>query len=141
MKGDQERKPIPYPPIDVRRAEYQREVQNKLDRNLPPPDPISQYLVEELDVTGIFKDPKGIGAFLRVKKTGGGLQGSSFFVRRGARCYNGEVLRIEGSESGAPIPRVTFRELSRFEVKKKQVTDEKIVAKTTSMQQATGGRR
>ena len=98
-------------------------VEDYSDRGLAEPNPIMQYLVSEIEVTGVFRDDNGYGAFVRAIPTG-----TTFFIRRGARCYNGEVLRIESdtSDSGA---KVTFRQESFVEINNKQVKQENIVSK------------
>lgn len=114
-----------FPGLDVRRAEFKQKVDQARSRDLSEPDPVSQYLVTELDVTGVFRDDRGFGAFMRATPTG-----SMFFVRNGARVYNGEVLRIEGDGAATGGARVTFREVSYFEANGKQSPQERTVVKT-----------
>jgi hypothetical protein len=116
-------KPVGFPVLEERRAKYRAMVEDYSDRGLAEPNPVMQYLVSELEVTGVFRDDSGYGAFIRAVPTG-----TTFFIRRGARCYNGEVLRIESdtSDSGA---KVTFRQESYVEVNNKQVKQENVVSK------------
>jgi hypothetical protein len=90
---------------------------------------LTQYLVAELDVIGVFRDEHGPGAFVRAQPTG-----TTFFVRRGARCFNGEVLRIETDEADMSATRVMFREVSYTEVGNKQVPQERVIAKVATAQ-------
>jgi hypothetical protein len=80
--------------------------------------------VAELDITGVFRDDRGFGAFVRAQPTG-----TMFFVRNGARCYNGEVMRIGGDASDPGSSKVMFREMSYQEVNGKQSPQERIVTK------------
>src|SRR5215212_10915063 len=48
-----------FPAIDARRAEFRQKVDQARMRDLAEPDPITQYLVNELDVTGVFRDERG----------------------------------------------------------------------------------
>lgn len=124
-KGDVKAKQLGYPTLELRRVEFQQKVAALRSRDLPEPNPVSQYLVSELDVTGVFRDNRGFGAFLRAQPTG-----TTFFVRSGERCYNGEVLRIENDDSDSDGSKVLFREESRTDVNGKPGKQERTVAKT-----------
>jgi hypothetical protein len=113
-----------FPPLEVRRAEFRQKLDMARARDLPEPDPVSQYLVSELDITGIFRDHRGFGAFVKAQPTG-----TMFFIRNGARCYNGEVLRIDGDDAVSGGAKVMFRETSYLEVNGKQTTQDRMVAK------------
>jgi hypothetical protein len=114
-----------YPSLDTRRAEFRQKVEQARARDAAEPDPVSQYLVGELDITGVFRDDRGFGAFMRAQPTG-----TMFFVRNGARCYNGEVLRIGGDASDPGAAKVMFREVSYQEVNGKQSQQERTVTKS-----------
>lgn len=116
-----------YPVIETRRAEFRQRVSEARDRGLSEPEPVMQYLVNELDVTGVFRDERGYGAFVKAQPTG-----TMLFLRTGTRCYNGEVVRIEGDQAGAS--RVMFREVYNIEQNGKAVKQERIVAKTPAAQ-------
>lgn len=113
-----------YPSLDVRRAEFRQKVDQSRLRDGSEPDPVSQYLVSELDITGVFRDERGPGAFVRAQPTG-----TMFFVRNGAKCYNGEVLRIASDHSDPGGAKVMFREVSYQEVNGKQTPQERTVTK------------
>jgi hypothetical protein len=85
---------------------------------------VQQYLISELDITGIFRDERGAGAFVRAQPTG-----TMFFVRQGTACYNGEIVRIETDEAEAGGSKVLFREVSYMEINGKQSLQERVVAK------------
>ncbi len=119
---------VGFPPLEMRRAEFRQKVDQARARELPEPDPVMQYLVSELDITGVFRDSRGYGAFVRAQPTG-----TMFFVRNGARCYNGEVVRIEGDEAETGGAKVMFRELSYVEVNGKQSPQERMVAKAPTV--------
>lgn len=114
-----------FPSLDVRRAEFRQKVDQARAREGAEPDPVSQYLVNELDITGVFRDDRGFGAFVRAQPTG-----TMFFVRNGARVYNGEVLRIGGDAADPGSAKVMFREVSYLEVHGKQSPQERVVTKT-----------
>lgn len=112
-----------YPVIETRRAEFRQRVNEARERGLAEPSPVSQYLVNELDITGVFRDDRGYGAFVKAQPTG-----TMLFLRAGERCYNGEVVRIEGdAEAGAS--RVLFREFYNTEQNGKSVKQERMVSK------------
>jgi hypothetical protein len=128
-RGNRQPRSVGFPPLEARRAEFQQKLLRAQAAGVPEPDPLTQYLVSELDVLGIFRDEHGPGAFLRAQPTG-----TTFFARRGARCFNGELLRIEESPdlSGS---KVIFREISYIEVGKKQIPQERVVAKAATAAQ------
>jgi hypothetical protein len=125
-------KPLGFPSLEERRAKFRTMAEDYSDRGLAEPNPVMQYLVSELEITGVFRDDGGFGAFVRAAPTG-----TTFFIRRGARCFNGEVLRIESdtSDSGA---KVTFRQESFVDINGKQVKQENIVSKQPAVGQKTG---
>jgi len=113
-----------FPTLDARRAEFRQKVEQARARDGAEPDPVSQYLVSELDVTGVFRDDRGYGAFVRAQPTG-----TMFFVRNGARVFNGEILRIGGDASDPGSAKVVFREVSYQELNGKQSPQERVVTK------------
>lgn len=114
---------IPPPTLEMRRAEFRQKVEMARVRDLPDPNPVTQYLISELSVTGIFRDEQGTGAFVKAQPTG-----TMLFVRRGTPCYNGEVLRIETDESDNGA-KVLFREVSYVEINGKRSPQERVVGK------------
>jgi hypothetical protein len=112
-----------YPMIEERRSQYRQEVTKARETGQPEPPPVMQYLVTELDVTGVFRDERGYGAFVRAQPTG-----TMLFLRNGTRCFNGEVVRIEGDDAGAS--RVTFREFYKVEQNGKALMQERMVTKS-----------
>jgi hypothetical protein len=124
MKQAQQAMLLGFPPIEMRRAEYRQKVDQARTRDLTEPEPVTQYLVTELDVMGVFRDERGYGAFVRAQPTG-----TTLFVRNGARCYNGEVTRIEGDGAESGGAKVMFKEISFMELNGKRTQQERMVAK------------
>jgi len=114
-----------YPMIEERRAQYRQLVAKAHETGATEPEPVTQYLVTELDVTGVFRDDRGYGAFVKAQPTG-----TMLFVRNGTRCFNGEVVRIEGDDAG--VSRVTFREFYKVEQNGKALTQERMITKSPS---------
>jgi hypothetical protein len=123
-KAKQQAHLIGLPSLDVRRAEFRQKVDQARARDLSEPDPVSQYLVSELEVTGVFRDDRGFGAFVRAQPSG-----TMFFVRNGARCYNGEVMRITG-DADSTGAKVLFKEVSYTELNGKRSPTEQVVTKS-----------
>ena len=113
-----------FPTLDARRAEFRQKAEKARALDGAEPDPVSQYLVSELEITGVFRDDRGYGAFVRAQPTG-----TMFFVRNGARCFNGEVVRIGGDASDPGSAKVVFREVSYQELNGKQSPQERLVTK------------
>lgn len=124
-KGKQQAHLLGFPSLDVRRAEFRQKIDQARARDGAEPDPVSQYLVSELDITGVFRDDRGFGAFVRAQPSG-----TMFFVRNGARCYNGEVMRITGEGADSTGAKVLFREVSYMELNGKRSPQEQVVTKS-----------
>ena len=124
-KGKQQAHLLGFPSLDVRRAEFRQKIDQARARDGAEPDPVSQYLVSELEITGVFRDDRGFGAFVRAQPSG-----TMFFVRNGARCYNGEVMRITGDGSDSAGAKVLFREVSYMELNGKRSPQEQVVTKS-----------
>lgn len=116
-----------FPAIETRRAEFRQKVDQARSRDLAEPEPITQYLVNELDVTGVFRDERGYGAFVKAQPTG-----TVMFIRNGARCYNGEVKRIEGDGAESAGAKVVFLEFSYMEKDGKRTQQERTIVKAPS---------
>ena len=122
---DKAAKLMGFAPLEERRAKYRQLVEEYAEKGMAEPSPVMQYLVSELDVMGIFRDEQGYGAFIRAIPTG-----TTFFVRRGSHCFNGEVLRIE-SDASDTGSKVTFRQESyEMTADGKQKKNETFVAKS-----------
>ena len=115
---------VGHPTLEARRADYRQRVNDAATKGMAEPNPVSQYLVSEVEITGVYRDDHGAGAFVKAQPTG-----TMFFVRRGDRLYNGEVVRIETDDTDATGAKVLFREKSFFEVNGKQTEQERVVAK------------
>jgi hypothetical protein len=91
------RKPAPpsWPSFDARRADWIRRKQAASESGAPGPDPLQQYLIDEIIVTGVYDADKGYGLFLYAKPTG-----NTFFSTPGALLYNGRLAEIRPSSSG-----------------------------------------
>jgi len=124
-RGKQQAHLLGFPTLDVRRAEFRQKIDQARARDAAEPDPVSQYLVSELEITGVFRDDRGFGAFVRAQPSG-----TMFFVRNGARCYNGEVMRIAGDGADSTGAKVLFREVSYMEKDGKRSPQEQIVTKS-----------
>ena len=133
IRSTKPKKPVAigFPPLEVRRSQFQQRAQRAADEGKPDPDPMGQYLVSELDVLGVFSDEHGLGAFVRAGPTG-----TTFYARRAARCFNGEILRIEVEGMESSGSRVIFREKAFIEAGGKQVEQERVVAKAATAKAA-----
>jgi hypothetical protein len=124
---------VPFPTLAERQQDYLNERSKARAKGLPDPDPIGQYLVNELNVTGVFETDTGVGAFVQAIPTN-----TTFFVGPGTKVYNGEILSITGG-SNFDLGQVMFRELTKYRVKKKEQDVITTVTKTVSPP-AGGGR-
>jgi hypothetical protein len=93
----------PWPSFEQRRAQFLSRVEELHAQGIEP-NPLSQYLVSEVIVTGVFETDRGVGAFILALPTG-----NTFFARGGTTLYNGRVAAVStGSQDG--IPQVQFVE-------------------------------
>lgn len=93
LKG---RKKAPaFPSFEERHSAFLRQVSEAHANGWQPPDPLSQYLVEELVVTGLFETEDGHGAFFYAKPSG-----NTFFASPGAALYNGQFLEVRLGRRG-----------------------------------------
>lgn len=123
---------IPFPALEQRQADFQRSRQEARAKGLPEPDPIGQYLVNELVVTGVFETDTGSGAFILAKPTN-----TTFFVGAGTRVYNGEIQAIN-TGANFDLGQVVFREMTRYRLKKQEQNVVNTVTKP--VESPTGGR-
>jgi len=117
-------KAVGFPALDMRRAEFRQKVIAARRSGQAEPDAMTQYLVSELEVLGVFSDGQGQGVFLRAQPTG-----TTFFVRQSAKCYNGQIVRVESDSADLVGSRVVFKETSFTEVDGKQTPTDRLVAK------------
>src|SRR5262249_7636534 len=118
-------KAVGFPALDMRRAEFRQKVIAARRSGQAEPDAMTQYLVSELEVLGVFSDGQGQGVFLRAQPTG-----TTFFVRQSAKCYNGQIVRVESDSADLAGSRVVFKETSFTEVDGKQTPTDRLVSKT-----------
>jgi hypothetical protein len=83
------------PGFDARHSEWIRRKESAAAAGADGPDALTQYLVEEIVVTGVFDADGGDGVFLFARPTG-----TTFFAAAGAVLYNGRLAEIRRGESG-----------------------------------------
>jgi hypothetical protein len=84
-----------FPPFEQRHAEWVRRRELALNTGAPDPDPLGQYLVSEVVVTGTFETDTGPGVFLYATPTQ-----NTFFATAGVELYNGRLTQIRPAASG-----------------------------------------
>lgn len=124
---------IPFPPLEQRQQDYLQAKQRARAQGLPEPDAIGQYLVTELNVTGVFETDTGVGAFVQAIPTN-----TTFFVTAGTRVFNGEIVRIN-TGSNFDLGQVEFREMTKYRVKKKEQSVVNTVTKAVTAPVAGSG--
>ncbi len=125
--------PIPFPPLEQRQQDYLQAKQRARAQGLPEPDAIGQYLVNELNVTGVFETDTGVGAFVQAVPTN-----TTFFVTAGTRVFNGEIVRIN-TGANFDLGQVEFREMTKYRVKKKEQSVVNTVTKAVTAPVAGSG--
>jgi hypothetical protein len=85
----------PWPDFTSRHSEWVRRKELAAEAGTTGPDPLLQYLVAEVVVTGVFETDGGYGVFLFATPTG-----TTFFVAPGASLFNGRLDSIAPGGSG-----------------------------------------
>ncbi len=84
------KKQVPtWPTYEARRQDFLQRVRSANGAGLTSPDPLTQFLVSEVIVTGIFETENGFGAFLHALPNG-----RTFESRPGSELYNGRLTNI-----------------------------------------------
>lgn len=92
--------------FESRRADWIRRKEAAASSGTTGPDPLEQYLVSEVLVTGLFETDSGFGVFLLATPTG-----NTFFATNGARLFNGRLVTIERTAGGfADDAQIVFEE-------------------------------
>src|SRR5262249_49432646 len=82
-----------FPPVDERLRDYMaRRAQAKANGSKLP-SALSAFVVDEVEINGIFKTKDGYGAVLRAKPTN-----QTYFVHVGDKLYNGAIKRLEAKQ-------------------------------------------
>lgn len=85
-----EPQPMPVPGIETRLTAYRDLVRAaSAGSRQAAPDKLSPYVIDELTITGIFRDGEGYGAFVAAEPTK-----LTFFVRPGMRTHDGVVKEV-----------------------------------------------
>jgi hypothetical protein len=84
-----------WPAFEARHAEWVRRRESAAAAGLNGPDPLTQYLVAEVVVSGVYDTDNGFGVFLHASPTG-----NTFFATPGSTLYNGRLLEIVPAASG-----------------------------------------
>lgn len=93
--------------FETRRADWIRRKEAANASGAAGPDPLEQYLVSEVIVTGLFETDSGFGVFLHATPTG-----NTFFATNGAKLFNGRLVSIEKRTGGfADDAQIVFEEL------------------------------
>lgn len=108
---------LPWPSYEEREAQWKerRDLVRSGKSGGPEPAPSERYLLDEVQVMGIFKKPDGQGVFIKPKPTANTM----IFAAVGQKFYNGKISRIEGNQ-------IEFEEISKLSNGKERV-DKKTV--------------
>lgn len=86
-----EPKPIPPPNIETRVNDYKKQVREFYEGRSAEPSKLAPYLIEELSVTGIFRNDEGYGAFVVESVT---QKQQTFFARTGWKTFDGYIKEV-----------------------------------------------
>lgn len=94
--------PIEPPPVEARVANYKAQKLAAMNLNQPAPKPTTAFLLKELQVTGIFRTPRGYAAMVEATPIK-----LSYVVYPGEPFYDGMLVAIEET-------RLVFRRQTRW---------------------------
>lgn len=83
--------PVPPPNVEARVTDYKNLMRNYLEGRGQEPSKTAPYLIDELTVTGIFRNAEGYGAFVVENAT---QKQQVFFMRTGWQTYDGVIKEI-----------------------------------------------
>lgn len=94
---------VPWPSYEERELEWKRKREQARREGRPEPMPSERYLIEELQIMGLYKKSDGSGAFIKPKPSASAI----LYASVGNKFYNGSIQRIEGNQ-------VIVEEISRY---------------------------
>ncbi len=83
--------PVAPPNIEARVTDYKKLVRDYLEGRRIEPSKTAPYLIDELSITGIFRNEEGYGAFVVETAT---QKQQIFFARVGWQTYDGQIKEI-----------------------------------------------
>ncbi|HEX4951421.1 MAG TPA: hypothetical protein VFZ34_32485 [Blastocatellia bacterium] len=86
-----EPKPLPFPALETRLNDYKKQVRDFYEGRAVEPGKLTPYLIEELTVTGTFRNDEGYGVFVAENVT---QNRQMFFARVGWRTFDGYIKEI-----------------------------------------------
>ncbi|MEW6731996.1 MAG: hypothetical protein AB1489_11780 [Acidobacteriota bacterium] len=95
--------PLPWPSYEEREVEWRKKRDDARREGKPEPAPSERYLIEEVQVVGIFKKPDGQGVFLKPKPT----TNTMIFASVGQKFYNGSIRKIESRQGVIECEEIT----------------------------------
>jgi hypothetical protein len=131
--------PVPVPDINARIANYKAQKLAAMNLQQPAPKPTTALTLGEIQVTGIFRTPRGYAAMVEATPIK-----LSYVVYPGEQFYDGMLVAIEES-------RLVFRRQTRWTdgrvdvavdtkpLRQPSVTDSMTVPKTAAASEATTG--
>lgn len=94
---------LTWPIYEEREIEWKREREKAREANNIEPSSSERYLIDEVQIVGIYKKDTGAGLFIRPKVGFNRV----LFVTRGQKFYNGSIIKIENN-------RVEFEEKEKL---------------------------
>jgi len=85
---------LPPPSFEEREALWKQKRDDARKNGRPEPSASEKYLIEELQIMGIFKKPEGQGVFMKPKTNATTM----LFASVGQKFWNGSIRRIEGNQ-------------------------------------------
>lgn len=85
---------LPIPSFAERDNAWRKARDEAKRRGAIEPAIATRYLIDELQIVGLYKKPEGIGIMIKPTPTN-----TTLFVSVGEKFYNGTLMRVEGKEA------------------------------------------
>jgi len=101
--------PVAVPDVQARIDRYKAQKMNAMNAQTPAPKPVTAFLLDEMQVTGIFRTPRGYAAMVEAMPIK-----LSYIIYPGEEFYDGQLVAVEEN-------RLVFRRVTNFSDGKRDI--------------------
>jgi len=101
--------PVAPPDVQARIDRYKAQKMNAMNAQTPAPKPVTAFLLDEMQVTGIFRTPRGYAAMVEAMPIK-----LSYIIYPGEEFYDGQLVAVEEN-------RLVFRRVTNFSDGKRDI--------------------
>ncbi len=101
--------PVAAPDVQARIDRYKAQKMSAMNAQAPAPKPVTAFLLDEMQVTGIFRTPRGYAAMVEATPIK-----LSYVIYPGEEFYDGQLVAVEEN-------RLVFRRVTHFSDGKRDI--------------------